>query len=143
MALRVNPLTGSVVFDRSSDVWRDPSPDAASLPLTGNLLNDTRVTIDTGILHQWDGTQWVPITPDINALGKVETFTLSSTDIANGYVTLIDAPGEAASTSLNVHEGPTQFYGIDFTISGQQLSWTGLGLDGILSAGDKISVEYI
>jgi hypothetical protein len=32
--------------------------------------------------------------------------------------------------------------GTIFTVSGNELSWSGLGLDGILSSGDNLTVLY-
>lgn len=72
----------------------------------------------------------------------VNTFTLSPTDISNKFVTLSSAPDVAASTILAVIGGPMQDYSIDFTVSGSQLSWSGLFLDGVLISGDKLVVQF-
>lgn len=72
----------------------------------------------------------------------VDTFTLTGTDITNGYVTLTGSPTVPASTALTVIGGPMQDYGADFTVTGSQLSWTGLFLDGVLVAGDKLVVQF-
>lgn len=47
-------------------------------------------------------------------------------------------------TSLEIFpkNGIRQFYGDDFTVSGNNILWTGLGLDGVLTAGDKIFLRY-
>lgn len=72
----------------------------------------------------------------------VNTFTLSSTDITNKFVTLSGAPDTPADTILTVIGGPMQSYGADFTVSGSQLGWSGLFLDGVLSSGDKLVVQF-
>lgn len=72
----------------------------------------------------------------------VETFTLTGTDITNGYVTLSASPSTANLTVLQVIGGPVQAYGDDFTVSGAQLSWSSLFLDGVLVAGDKLIVQF-
>lgn len=79
-----------------------------------------------------------------NFYGKynVSKYTLSGTDITNGFVTLPSAPLIATITRLDVIGGIEQDYSVDFTVISNQVSWTGLGLDGILTAGDKIIVAY-
>ena len=73
---------------------------------------------------------------------KVDEFTLSGTDITNKYVTLSAAPTTPADTLLTVIGGPMQEYGVDFTVSGSQVDWSGLFLDGVLVAGDKLIIQY-
>ena len=73
----------------------------------------------------------------------VQTFTLTGTDITNGYVTLSAAPIVPANTVLFVADAGNMFYGVDFTVTGSQLIWTGYALDGILASGDNLTVTYI
>jgi len=76
---------------------------------------------------------------------RVETFTLTATDITNGYVDLAATPDVATDVVLLVKDAPAQFYGTDYTMDGtvtNRLTWSGLGLDGVLSAGDSITVIY-
>lgn len=72
----------------------------------------------------------------------VEYFTLSGTDITNKYITLAASPITASKTRLVVIDGPEQAYTTDFTVSTNQLSWSGLFLDGVLETGDKLIVTY-
>lgn len=72
----------------------------------------------------------------------VNEFTLSPTDITNKFVTLSQAPDTAADTILTVIGGPMQSYGTDFTVSGSQLSWSGLFLDGVLVSGDILVIQF-
>lgn len=80
--------------------------------------------------------------PVAEQLYHVERFTLTPLDISNKYVTLALAPVTPSNTNLYIGGGLYQDYGVDFTVSGTQLSWNGLGLDGILHAGDKLLVQY-
>ena len=86
--------------------------------------------------------QWV--LAQVTAAGSrtVDLFTLSATDISNKYVNLSGTPNVANATELHVKGAPAQFYGDDFTVSGNQLSWNGLGLDGVLVAGDKLTAVW-
>jgi len=60
---KFNPFTGE--FDYVSDVedtilnFKPAVANQASLPLSGNSINDARIANDTHHLYVWDGTQWV------------------------------------------------------------------------------------
>lgn len=76
---------------------------------------------------------------------KCVVFTLGAADISNKYIALGEIPANPSAITVNPKGGPQQFYGDDFIMDGAQpthLSWNGLGMDGILLAGDKICVEY-
>jgi len=66
--------------------------------------------------------------------------TLSGADITAGSKSIVITPNSPTLARLTVG-GVRQTYGIDFTISGSTLSWSGLGLDGVLEAGDVLQLE--
>lgn len=72
----------------------------------------------------------------------VDTLTLSPTDISNKYITLSSTPTDPEKTALNVIGGDMQEYTVDFTITGNQLSWDSLGLDGVLISGDVLLIQF-
>jgi len=74
---------------------------------------------------------------------NVDYFTLTGTDITNKFVTLVNTPATPADVMLNVAEGPSQIYGTDYTVSGNTLSWNGLGLEPLLESGMTLIIEYI
>lgn len=71
-----------------------------------------------------------------------ETRTLTPLEAANRQLTLANLPTTPNRTNLFPQNGIRQFFGTDYTISGNLLLWNGLGLDGILSAGDVIFIQY-
>ncbi len=103
------------------------------------------LALDTDILYAFNAgsMMWVSIGAPLNAAYTVNTFTLSPTDISNGFVTLGSAPTAPTLTVLAVIGGPVQSYGDDFTVSGSTLSWSGLFLDGVLTSSDKLIIQYI
>jgi len=83
--------------------------------------------------------------PDLAGQRLVEKFTLTSTNITNGYVTLADAPTTPNETILLVKGAGNQFYGDDYAMDGgytTRLTWDALDLDGVLEEGDKLTVIY-
>lgn len=104
------------------------------------------LALDTDNLYAFNGTSmmWVLIaSPSSTVNYAVNRFTLTPTDITNKFVTLTSAPTLSTSTVLNIIGGVVQDYGTDFSVSGSQLSWSGLFLDGVLIAGDKLIVQFI
>lgn len=85
-------------------------------------------------------TDWVNF--DSKQSYYVDKFTLSGTDITNGFVTLASPPTVNANVNLTVIGGPMQEYGTDYVMIGSNLDWNGLFLAGVLIAGDKLVVEY-
>jgi len=74
---------------------------------------------------------------------RIETpYTLTSTDILNKYITISVAPTTPNKTQLEIAQAPQQAYGIDFTVAGTQVTWSGLALDGILAAGDILTIIH-
>jgi hypothetical protein len=86
--------------------------------------------IDAALSHAGSGTE------------KVDKFTLTGTDITNKFVTLTFTPTAPSSAILIVEDAGGMFYGVDFTVTGNQLGWSGLELDGIFSSGDNLTVTY-
>ena len=68
--------------------------------------------------------------------------TLTSTDIANKKVILESAPINPLSVSLIPDGGIQQRNEIDFEVIGNEISWNGMGLDGIMEAGEIIFLTY-
>lgn len=76
---------------------------------------------------------------------KIESFTLTDTDIANMFVVLEQTPTDIGRIDLQIAHAPTQVYGVDFKQDAlflRRITWEGLGLDGALEAGDKIKISY-
>jgi hypothetical protein len=108
-----------------------PDGDVAISTLTKKIYVKT-----TGAPTVWDELQ------SSADLFIIEKFTLNSTDISNKYVTLSSAPLDPSLTIMGVLGGVEQEYGVDFTVTGSQLSWNGTFLDGVLVSGDKLTVQH-
>lgn len=72
----------------------------------------------------------------------VETRVVSSGEAAIKALTLTSVPGVPSEVILDVSGAPSQIYSLDYSISGSTLSWSGLGLDGLLTTGDNIRILY-
>ena len=57
---KYNPVPNTSFVPTATIVtFKDGVANAAALPLSGNTLNDGRITSDTNNLYVWDGTTWV------------------------------------------------------------------------------------
>lgn len=72
----------------------------------------------------------------------IETRTISALEITNKSLQLTQNPSFPAETSLSVVQGSSQAYGQDFIVTVSVLSWNGLGLDGLINAGDEVVITY-
>ncbi len=79
----------------------------------------------------------------VNKETHVEYITLDAGQISAGEVILANAPSPANQTTLDIINGGPQFYGDDFTVTGNVLSWLGKPIDGVLSVGNRIRVQYL
>lgn len=72
----------------------------------------------------------------------VETRTVTLGEETAKELTLTSTPATPGSTILLIQGAPAQYYGDDYTVAAAVLSWLGLGLDGVLISGDKITILY-
>lgn len=83
--------------------------------------------------------------PDLAGQRLVEVFTLTATHISNKYVTLGSAPTTPGEVIVILKGGGGLFYADDYQMHGSyttRLTWDSLDLDGVLEAGDKLTVIY-
>lgn len=76
---------------------------------------------------------------------QVEYRTISGAEAIAKSLTLIATPLSAANVMVDMIQGSSQEYSVDFTVTGTTLSWSGLGLDLVvgLVAGDKLRIQYL
>jgi len=74
---------------------------------------------------------------------KFESFTLDSTSITSKYVTISGTINDNQSIRVFVDNvGIKAEQGVDYSVSGNQIFWTGYDFDGLLEVGDKLKIFY-
>lgn len=106
-----------------------------------SMTGDITLVPGTGISIV-DGSGTITISSTGSGSQAVELRTLTSGEATAKQITLAATPTTANHTILMIAGAPSQFYGADFTVTGNILSWSGLGLDGILSSGDELTITY-
>jgi hypothetical protein len=118
-------------------------PNSASDPGSA-MAGDTYYNTVSNTIRFYNGTVWSAIGGGSGSY-LVNEFTLSPTDVSNGFVTLSSAPTTPADTILTVIGGPMQSYGIDYTVSGSQLTFINslaFGGASALVSGDMLVIQY-
>ena len=87
-----------------------------------------------------NGTQIVPPTP--SGIQQVEYRTVTAGEESAKAMTLAALPSSPAKVMLDLIGGTAQIYNTDFVVTGSTLSWSGLGLDGLIASGDVVRVMY-
>lgn len=130
MGLKLNPLTGN--FDLVGTGGGGGGSYTPANPSDWNPTpSSTSEALDQLAEHTYLNTY------------HVYRYTLQASDITNKNMTIDNTPLTDTKTRLIVIGGPgDQDYGIDFTVSGNTLSWDSLALDGILETNDKVIVIY-
>jgi hypothetical protein len=73
---------------------------------------------------------------------KIEYRSLTALEITNKALTLEQTPLND-EIAIDPYGGVAFFPILDFSISGDQVSWDGLGLDGLLEENDLLRLVYI
>jgi len=93
-------------------------------------------------VYAFYSTEGTPVAPVLSGTYRVENRVLTSGEASAEQLTLAFTPGTPSYVAVDPEGGPTQFFGLDFTVSGNILSWSGLGLSGLLSTGDRLRIIY-
>jgi hypothetical protein len=67
---------------------------------------------------------------------------ITALEETNTQLTLSVAPADPTKVKLDIIGGTSQRYGVDFIVSGSDLIWTGLRLDGFLIEDDEVRITY-
>lgn len=78
-----------------------------------------------------------------NGRYKSEQRTLTSGEITAKQLTLAHTPKNPSEVVALLIGGSPLDHGADYTVSGATVNWSGLGLDGLIAAGDKIIFIYM
>lgn len=73
-------------------------------------------------------------------ISKTEYLTLIESNVTSKKVKLGGVP--VSDIFLSIYGGVPAWFGDDFTVTNDELIWDGLGLDGLVTAGDRFIVSY-
>ena len=120
----------------------------AIVPSSQYSIVDEVITFNTppasaqniAVYYTTEGTPSTP--PTGSGTFKPEYFTINNTQLTNKEINLSNTPSNPLDVVLDVVGGSPQEYGVDYQVTGNVLSWNGLGLDGQVALGSKLRVIY-
>jgi hypothetical protein len=74
---------------------------------------------------------------------ELEYRVLTAPEVAAKSIILGALPIDGTKVMVDTVGGCSQIYSTDFIVSGMVLDWTGLGLDGLLAAGDVLRIHFL
>ena len=101
------------------------------------LITESSVNTISGTLNSKIDSEIATISGALDE--HIEDFTLDGTDISNKYITVSNPPRNA---QVFVEGGLKGVEDADYTITTNQINWNGYDWDGLLEAGDILSVLY-
>lgn len=113
---------------------------ANGLELDNNILSlELASPVNAGAMSAAD---YIKLSTLANFNFSSEVFVLNNTNIIQGKLTLSQEPLDPQALSFLPDGGIPQRYGVDFTIVGNDIIWSGMGLDGFLEVNDIIRISY-
>ena len=95
----------------------------------------------SGDTLKWDASGLSAFTAPYT-LVVVGYYTVTAADVAQKFVTIDPIPTVPSEVALSIIGSGSQYYGLDYVVVNEKLMWGGLGLDGLISMGDELVVEY-
>lgn len=82
------------------------------------------------------------IAPPPEGVFEVEYRTITLDEDAAKALTLGNVPATVSKVIVDVIGGSAQEFGLDFTVVGNVLTWSGYALDGVIATGDRLRIQY-
>lgn len=122
------------------------APRITTLQRLGLLLQASEIVYDLDTKSFWGGNGTTlggfPLGAG-STFGEFELITITQDNLDTKSVQLSKAPMGSQFLMLEIIGGITQLYDVDYTFTGDILSWDGLGLDNFLEVGDILLVKYL
>lgn len=112
----------------------------SGVPLNSvGINNDLYMDLDSSFLYKKLAGIWEYQT---YLRAQQQKYTITLSEFTAKQVTLYPEPNNSDSVTVEFFGGTSQENGVDFVVTGDVLSWNGLGLDGFIEVNDIIIVRY-
>lgn len=90
------------------------------------------------------GSEFLLLTDSTPGVGgySVEQHSIDLAQYTAKEIELDNSPTQPLRTLLFIDGAPPAFYGLDYTVSGNVLTWSGTRLDGLLEVSDRVKIVY-
>jgi len=136
-AFKINASTDIAEFNVNVSI----NADLTATTIDGSLIDGVTAVTQA----DKDNSTKVATTAYVDTkVDKYEEFEMTSTEISDKYITIIGIINNNQSIRLFLDNiGIKAEQGIDYSVSGNQIFWTGYNLEQSLEAGDKLKIFYI
>lgn len=145
-----NPSFGPLTYQPVNDSAVLVMVDGLIVPKTGYTIISGVITFGSGHIpatgqsvYVYYAHSGISVLPTFAGIQNVEYRTILPAEATAKQITLAGTPATSNSVMLDIIGGGPAFYGDDFTVTGNVLSWSGTDLDGIISAGDRFRIVYL
>lgn len=122
-----------------------------AVPRSGYTVSGSNVVFTAGwtpqpgqTVYAFYLTSGVPSLPPVSSgIYKCEHRTITVGEAAAKQLTLALTPSYPTEVAVDFVGGTAQVPGIDFSVLGNVLGWSSLGLDGLVASGDILRIIYI
>jgi hypothetical protein len=110
--------------------------------LLTQLLGDVQLKAGTNITLSFDsGKIKIDMSGTLN-VPHPEYRTITVGEAAAMQLTLANTPNDPTKVMLDFIGGTSQEYGVDYSVTGNVLTWNGYALQSVLDTGDRIRILY-
>lgn len=116
---------------------------SASTPPIGQLSVYAKLD-DNLYLQRENGAEFQIYHSGIPGVGgyQVEQHLIDEEQLAAKEIVLTDMPTHPVRTLFFIEGAGIPFFGLDFVVVGNVVSWSGMRLDGILDLNDRVQIVY-
>jgi hypothetical protein len=120
------------------------APRITSLQRGGLLLDASEIVYDTdeNSFYGGNGLDVGGFPIGRGSGSSVFIYELKAIDITRKFITIPISPFSPSTVRMNIIGGIEQLNGVDFVVTGNIVSWDGLGLDDFLEVGDILLIQF-
>jgi len=122
---------------RLGQVTSETAPPAGQVSIYSKIDDKLYYQISTGDEYELFSSG----TPGIGGY-ELEQHEIDFTQFADKEIILSEVPTQPTRTIMMIDGAGPCFYGVDFTVSGNVLTWNGLRLDGLIGLDDLVQIIY-
>jgi len=122
---------------RLGQVTSETAPPAGQVSIYSKIDDKLYYQISTGDEYELFSSG----TPGIGGY-ELEQHEIDFTQFTDKEIILGQVPTQPTRTIMMIDGAGPCFYGLDFTVSGNVLTWDGLRLDGLIGLDDLVQIIY-
>ena len=96
-----------------------------------------QIKVGSGVVRDTNGLSLTGLTSVV-----IEDHVVTTSDMTSKSITLSQSTSDPNKVALTVYGGLPQNIGTDYTGTSTMVTWNGMGLDGVIAAGEEVRLVY-